>query len=324
MTNVVAISRAKNEADIIEAWVRHTVTHVDRVIVSENDSTDDTAAILQALVDEGLPITVLKESTIGDYQASIFTRMMREVAPAADWIVPLDTDEFIETTPDQNASPLPERDEGGKPTTWPRLADLLAQGPTTVRALPWQSMAWSSANGCARDINPVVYVRDRLIEETFYQKVCVPSAVAMSKTLCTGSHFMLPDGDRGTLVPHARLCHFPLRSVDQYKLKACIAYLQSACVPGWDRKTGFQFGAIPDIDKIDEEALAQYSRRYASHNPPEWQPRTIDQPLDYRGGPLRYTKPVDRFIPTLLRYAETLALGIASRDTAGQSFAVNR
>ncbi len=298
MSNVVVISRAKNEADIVEAWVRHTAAHVDHIFVSENDSADDTLAILEALKAEGLPLTILREATVGDYQSQVFTLMMRDMAPDSDWIVPLDTDEFIETS-------------------GARFADMLMAGPQEVRALPWRTFAWDRDDD-QMDINPARRMVQRLMDETPYQKISVPRRLALTGTLCQGSHFLLPAGDHGTVLPGACLGHFPLRSVDQYQLKAAIAYLQSCCVPGWDRKNGFQFSALANVHGIDAEALEFQSRRYATQKPAGWEPRTEHAPLRYLGGPLRYTKCADRFIPTLLRHAEKMALKIAELNNIAE------
>ena len=50
--DIIAISRVKNEADIIEAFVRHTLHFADRMIISDSGSIDGTWDILQILVDE--------------------------------------------------------------------------------------------------------------------------------------------------------------------------------------------------------------------------------------------------------------------------------
>ena len=55
---LVAISRILNEADIVEAFVRHTSTLVDHHILLDNGSTDATLNIQSALHGEGLSIEV--------------------------------------------------------------------------------------------------------------------------------------------------------------------------------------------------------------------------------------------------------------------------
>ncbi|MCI6101295.1 MAG: glycosyltransferase family 2 protein [Selenomonas sp.] len=55
---IVAISMVKNEMDIIESFVRHTLGFADLLIIADHKSTDRTREILEALRTEGLPLLV--------------------------------------------------------------------------------------------------------------------------------------------------------------------------------------------------------------------------------------------------------------------------
>jgi glycosyltransferase involved in cell wall biosynthesis len=50
---LIAITRMKNELDIIEAFVRHHAHSFDKLIVLDDGSTDGTLDILKALQAEG-------------------------------------------------------------------------------------------------------------------------------------------------------------------------------------------------------------------------------------------------------------------------------
>jgi N-acetylglutamate synthase/N-acetylornithine aminotransferase len=43
----IAVTRIKNEADIIEAFVRHHAHYFDAILVSDDASTDDSLPILE-------------------------------------------------------------------------------------------------------------------------------------------------------------------------------------------------------------------------------------------------------------------------------------
>src|SRR5262249_40485645 len=95
---IVAVACVRDEIDIIEAFVRHTLGWVDHLAVLDNGSTDGTSAGLEALRAEGLPLDVVSDPTPGKYQSRRITRLMREVALGrygADWVLPLDADEFV-------------------------------------------------------------------------------------------------------------------------------------------------------------------------------------------------------------------------------------
>ena len=100
MNRIVAISMVKNEADIIECFVRHTLTFADAMIVAEQESFDDTGRILEKLAAEGLPLTVRRIHRTGHIQEEVMNTLLDEAMTAfdADIVVPLDADEFLVNT----------------------------------------------------------------------------------------------------------------------------------------------------------------------------------------------------------------------------------
>jgi hypothetical protein len=97
MHKIVAISMVKNEADILESFVRHTLTFADMMLIVDHDSCDATGEILSCLQAEGLPIIVQPIHTVEYSQAEITTALMWQAIQEykADLIFPLDADEFL-------------------------------------------------------------------------------------------------------------------------------------------------------------------------------------------------------------------------------------
>src|ERR1700709_2012931 len=94
---LVAVSIVKNEADIIEAFVRHTHAWVDHHLIFDHDSTDGTRQILGVLKSEGLPISLFTDDALGNLQqfrSNYLTRIAVE-DHGADWVLPLDADEIL-------------------------------------------------------------------------------------------------------------------------------------------------------------------------------------------------------------------------------------
>jgi len=96
---IAAVSMVKNESDIIESFIRHTLTFCDELIVYDDNSADGTARIIKALQDEGLNLSSLlyDNPKRGRYQEYI-TNLLISVAVnkcSADFIIPLDADEFL-------------------------------------------------------------------------------------------------------------------------------------------------------------------------------------------------------------------------------------
>lgn len=59
---IVSITMVKNEADIIESFVRYHLNIVDEMIILDNCSSDETPLIINKLIDEDFPIIFLKDS----------------------------------------------------------------------------------------------------------------------------------------------------------------------------------------------------------------------------------------------------------------------
>jgi glycosyltransferase involved in cell wall biosynthesis len=80
----------KDEADIVEATVRHLLWHVDEVIVADNLSADGTLEILQRL-----PVELRIDGEVGYYQDRKTTALAMEALERGhQWVVPCDADEI--------------------------------------------------------------------------------------------------------------------------------------------------------------------------------------------------------------------------------------
>src|ERR1700692_1620247 len=95
---LVAVSRVKNEVDIIEAFVRHNAGYFDKHIILDDGSTDGTVDVLKSLRAAGLPLVLLQEGTVGYEQSYYMTKLLRLAVFqfGADWVAALDADEFLE------------------------------------------------------------------------------------------------------------------------------------------------------------------------------------------------------------------------------------
>ena len=266
---LVAVSIVKNEADIIEPFVRHTLAWVDHHLVFDYDSTDGTREILGALQREGLPVTLFTDGAPGHLQQARSNHLTRLAAQAhgADWVLPLDADEFL-TGPDR---PALERSLAAAGADRPASLPLLDYCPTTADD--------------ASVINPVLRLRHCQAQPSRTRKIFLPGSLARDPGLITGkgSHALYRGDD--ILPDHPlpdvfQLAHFALRSPQHQMLRVVRAELQ--------RQSRGRAAAGLDVHyRLGYQLLAESPELFlATVCGPADNLRL--QPLDYRGGPLRY------------------------------------
>jgi hypothetical protein len=304
--DIVAITMVKNEDDIIEAFVRHTVHFVRWLVALDNGSTDDTLPILRALEREHLPLTVLEDRTFGKYQSKVMSSLMREWAVdrlKAKWILPLDGDEFVYCVGDSGL----------------QMDETAAGMPV---AISWKSYV-PHADDDGSETNPVLRIRHRAVDGFKAAKVLVPGELAAmgGATLLQGNHEFAINEKRWPAISSQStyLAHYPIRTPGQYLKKIAVSALQYRIVPDRDPHFGRHYREPFELLKRDPAAFAaSYStaaQNYLRLPREAVQEGTIVDPLPYRGGPLRYTRSVADASPALasvLAFAEELAVKFAT------------
>jgi hypothetical protein len=297
---IIGVACVRDEEDVIEAFVRHNLAFLDRLIVLDNGSSDGTWSILNALKEEGLPLDLLQDPTPGKYLSQRMTRLMRENAVGqhgADWVLPLDADEFVGARDDRLISDAAESD---KPL-----------------ALPWRSYLPHESDEPG-EINPVVRLRHRLQDEpNAIIKVVVPSKLAgqANVMLEQGNHELSIDGRAVEPVRQlgAWLSHYPVRSRGQFIAKTVIGHLQNLAMPFHDPRRGVHHRTYFEMLQCDPYPFAgDFARWIRIHGVYRFdgKPDTISDPLDYRGGTLRHTPAIDdtaRSWQRVMGYGQDLA-----------------
>jgi hypothetical protein len=214
---LIAVTMANNEADVVEAFVRHNLAYLDAMVVLDHCSGDATPQILRNLAAEGLPLTVLQDQERAFQQSQRITWLAKRFAREqdADFCFALDADELI------------------KVASRAALEEALAALPTGACGLvPIQN--YVGADPASRDPNPVRRLTRRMREERgVARKVVVPRAFAAEDTaqISLGNHAALRVRDSKleplphALLPGVALAHFPVRSAEQVAKKALIGWL---------------------------------------------------------------------------------------------------
>lgn len=305
---IIGVTCVKNEEDIIEAFVRHNLFYLQKLIVLNHGSTDNTSAILSRLVAEGLPLVVEDDLSLGKFQAEKMTRLMHLAVDAhgADWVLPLDADELIRCAADR--LPLPD------------IADS-----TTFLKVAWRTYQVRPSDD-QTIINPAERIRHRLAKEpcedlaldkrSHLLKAIVPRALAGAPGACVskGNHSVIISNQHPeyTFWPGFDYAHFSMRSAGQYSSKVAISCLQEAYRSSHRGGNSSHYLTHLEEFKNDFDGFSQrFYERLPSYmeQTPSFTPVVILDPLRYRGGPLRYTPSANdysRLVSNLIGYADVL------------------
>jgi len=215
---LVGVAMVRNEADIVEAFVRHTLAVLDALIVVDHGSVDGTREILAALRDEGLALTLEADPSLAQRQPELMTRFARAAfGQGADFVFPLDADEFLKVR---------DRDVAEK---------VLATLPRGLNAaLHWQTYIPDVERRSPGQ--PLRAARRRLaLERHGLHKLVLTRAFAdeTDAALGPGGHTVVSRGDESRSASArvarlradvAALAHFPVRSGEQIERKVTIGW----------------------------------------------------------------------------------------------------
>jgi hypothetical protein len=217
---IVTTTVARNEADVLEAFVRHHAGLVDRMVIVCHCCQDTSNELLRALQAEGLPLDVdaVDDPVFDQHCAS--TDLLEEAARRYDpeWILPLDADEFL-------------------------VGDVVraTDGLSEERAalLAWKSYVLRPEDD-RRETNVLRRIQYRVAESSG-AKVMVPRVLRRRRRLGVGEgNHGVYERTTGARVPHARtsalaLAHFPVRSEEQLRAKV---------LGGWPTRRAAACGCI--------------------------------------------------------------------------------
>ena len=287
---------------MVEAFVRHHAHFVDRHIFLDNGSSDATVDILHALKGEGFRLTLYRGDAAAFMQTDQNTFLLRQaVSLSADWVLYLDTDEFI----DDRGLDGPLHAHLGK---IPREFQCAKLSLVDYQADP-------------RDDTGEMIVPKRITrrrgEISDVLKVFVRNSVALKGGVVdAGNHAVIVDGrEAPAFREHSvQLAHFPMRSGWQMLAKAVIGRLKVLAAGSQEisRNRSVHYTGLFDHLRDHPEWLLRNEIFLGGFLAPDEAAALIDDPIAYRGGDLRHTRPNDpplRAVQSLIAYAEELARG---------------
>ncbi|MFT7619785.1 MAG: hypothetical protein ACI97A_003442 [Planctomycetota bacterium] len=312
---LATVSLVRNEADIIEAFVRHHLGLVGRMLVIlhrpnvPNLIADNTEQILNELVAEGLPLEVRIFEENNYAQRKVITNAVQDIAKRPDikWVFPLDADEFL--------MPL-----GGR-----TLLEALAEFDDSMA----QQMAWQTYVPTALDdqgvVNPACRIQRRRVREPERtNKVIVPANLAANpkSRISQGSHrFKMGKISLNVECDSIALAHIPIRSIRQIRTKVFNGWLQDLSTPNKTDGPNLHWGKLYERLSCGEEItgsiLEDLALDYRSSPLPDPDRSLILDPIPATESELRYEiKPINPWA-VLAANAEAMAKSVGERNRSG-------
>jgi hypothetical protein len=299
---LVAVTRIMNEDDIVEAFIRHHAGRVDHHLLLDNGSIDRTIEILQALKSEGLEITVLQNKGVffneRFYNTQLFLFAAREFA--ADWVLFLDTDEFIDDRKTPNG-----------------LHKYFETVPPDVNCLSLTSVQYFDTGHNLQDLLVPRRVRHREAQTgAVVTKVCIRGRLAGYVEIDAGQHSAIMHGKNlpTKAAETLFLAHYFRRGPYHLIWKSVLGRLK-VLAAGKQELLQNRATHYTPIFEVLRDAPERLLLDAAWKSPPH-DPQTLtDDPIHYTGGDLRYTQVSDdqmKAIRILLSYADGLATQFGS------------
>lgn len=304
-----AVMMVRNEADIIEANLRHNLRILDHVLVFDHSSDDGTPGIVSALAAEGLPVTLVTDPTVGFHQGERSSEGARWLFQdqAMDWVFPLDADELLQ---------VPSRQE--------LEAGLALAAGLHVRVRLRTYVADDYAD--RRPFSPARFQR-RLQEERYRQMRIAVSrrfAEAPTQVITAGNHMVLDTSRPGELPNYpginasiVAVAHFPIRSAAQVINKTILGWLAHS-VTHSAPQAAYHWRQLYEEIKAgrppDESRMLELAVNYGLPRE-EWRPAAsvalVHDPLPPIPEPRYGGQALLEPLPLLMAYAERLIRGMS-------------
>ena len=259
MKSIYSISIVKNEADIIESFVRYNYSYLDGMMIINHNSSDNTGKILKELIKENYNIIYIQWKKIMHQQGIVLTKFIYQLIEekCPDLIIPMDADEFLVSYNGEN--PRKELEK----------LDL-----NHVHHIDWKTYIPYKTED-PDDFIPknMNYIRNENYEE--HEKVIIPSKLFkdLSLELANGNHscIHLPDKNKKKN-KHIKMAHYPVRSKDQLISNTLIGALNTFCIPFKEKRRSWHrlslFNQIENGKDLNLIKIAhEYSSRSAENKP---------------------------------------------------------
>jgi len=247
----------RNEADIIRLNLLYQLAlGIDRVLVMDNGSTDGTDRVLQQLNLQHDEVRWSRDE--GPFLPSrVMTKLAREAfEEGADWVVPVDADEFWHAPGGNLRKVLEDTDAGVLRAQTVNFIQRRSQRESSPDALTYMTKRAASPVGPPSHAQSLVESRQiAFVEKAYPQKcICRPTATVEIET---GHHSISGANGRRMRTEEIVCLHAPMRS--RAALVERVASASRAAAAGRNPKQGRnrrRLAALQEEKAIDAEWAA--------------------------------------------------------------------
>jgi hypothetical protein len=251
----------RDEIDVVNAFVRHHLQLVDRLVFADHLSRDGTFEALEQHARSSLRLELLKYDGEEYFQSRIVTALARrEARLGASWILPLDADEFLAAG---------SRRE---------LIESLVADSSPIKHFVWQNLVPLNLAGVdvgqENSWNQGSFIRSS--RDSSHVKIALSGAYvrkSMMLIIGQGSHRVMEHPgakpQRGT--PAGVLYHLPVRSLAQARRKFANGAQSLRLTVGRDASQGEHWMRLDEqlSGGLSETSLARRALHYGEPVPDE-------------------------------------------------------
>jgi len=306
---IAVVGMVKNEADIIESFVRYTLTFADEMILYDDGSRDNTPHILYHLSEEfkgRIIIEKRKDDFSEGRKQDIITKSLLDEAyekSKPDWLIPLDADEFLIS-------------RSGKPLR--KIFEEMDR--SCCHFVKWRQFICMPGEGLATDEKafiPSKFKKYHLDELKNLAKVVIPSALydIEQAIIAIGNHDLFRID--GVSIPKKEsedmiLAHYQVRGRNQIMRKALCGWTSTLLMPQRGENQGYHqkitYDLIKEKNVLSDEDVAWHGLVGYKEKRPKGLPKcgTIDIKKHYPEIECIFESKSDPYMKVFLEYMEDI------------------
>lgn len=289
---IYGISMIRNEADIVRLNVSyHLAQGIDRLLIVDNASTDGTDQVLQQISEREPRLRWSSDN--GPFLPSrVMTELAREAfRDGADWVVPIDADEFWYTSGRTLRRVLEESNDSVLRAQAVNFIQRREQKKSSPEGLLYMTMRAASPIGPPDRAQDLVEAQEIAFVEKVYPQKCI-TRTAEEVYIETGHHSI-----SGVSGPRRRtdeiVClHAPIRS--RKALEERVKSAKRAAEAGRNPNQGrnrrrlaeLEGGSIVDLEWAANSYEGDHLDVYGEHHPVVFDPRLRDAVAPFLKPPL--------------------------------------